>query len=315
MKSALSLLLALLVAAATASAFEVRTYDVPKGARPHDVAPDPRPGGPVWYTAQGQGALGRLEPATGKTEQIALGEGSAPHGVIIGPDGAPWVTDGGLNAVLRIDPVTHAVKRYPLPVASNVNLNTATFDKEGRLWFTGQSGWTGRVEPAGGKVEAWPAPRGVGPYGIATTQAGEVYVASLAGSYLGHVDRVGGKLMPINPPTPDAGVRRVWSDSHGRLWVSEWFAGKLGRYDPAARSWREWQLPGAAPRPYAVWVDERDVVWLSDFAADAIVRFDPASERFERVPGRASGVRQLLGRAGEVWGAESGADRLIVVRH
>ncbi len=28
----------------------------------------------------------------------------------------------------------------------------------------------------------------------------------------------------------------------------------------------------------------------------------------------ATAVRQILGRAGEVWGAESGADRLVVLR-
>ena len=37
----------LLFAALFAQAAEVRYYDVPKGARPHDVAPDPKPGGPV----------------------------------------------------------------------------------------------------------------------------------------------------------------------------------------------------------------------------------------------------------------------------
>src|SRR6185437_13843922 len=135
-KKALSLLAALLLFAGSLAA-DVRTFDVPKGARPHDVAPDPKPGGPVWYTAQGQGALGRLDVASGRVEQIALGAGSAPHGVIVGPDGAPWVTDGGLNAVLRVDPATHAVQRFALPAsAAGANLNTATFDKQGRLWFT-----------------------------------------------------------------------------------------------------------------------------------------------------------------------------------
>ena len=37
-------------------AAEIKTFDVPRGSRPHDVAPDPRACGPVWYTAQGQGA-------------------------------------------------------------------------------------------------------------------------------------------------------------------------------------------------------------------------------------------------------------------
>jgi virginiamycin B lyase len=56
------------------------------------------PDGGIWYTAQRKGALGYLDPSYGKTELIPLGEGSAPHGVIVGPDGAPWITDGGLNA-------------------------------------------------------------------------------------------------------------------------------------------------------------------------------------------------------------------------
>ena len=60
----------------------VREYPVPRGARPHDVAPA-RDGG-VWYTAQGSGDLGHLDPATGRTRQISLGERSAPHGVIVG---------------------------------------------------------------------------------------------------------------------------------------------------------------------------------------------------------------------------------------
>ena len=98
---------------------DIRYYDVPQGALPHDVAP--APDGTVWYTAQSQGALGRLDPQTGSTKQIALGEGSAPHGVIIGPDGAAWVTDGGLNAIVRVDQKTEEVKVFPLPVERGQN--------------------------------------------------------------------------------------------------------------------------------------------------------------------------------------------------
>jgi virginiamycin B lyase len=60
----------------------MKEFQLPSGSRPHDVAPA-RDGG-VWYTAQKRGALGRLDPATGKVEQIPLGQGSAPHGVIVG---------------------------------------------------------------------------------------------------------------------------------------------------------------------------------------------------------------------------------------
>jgi len=299
----------------SSTALIVREYPVPAGSRPHDVAPA-RDGG-VWYTAQGSGELGWLDPKSGRTRHVRLGDGSAPHGVIVGPDGAPWITDGGLNAIVRVDPKTRRVRVFPLPESSGyANLNTAVFDRRGVLWFTGQSGIYGRLDPKVGKVRVFPAPRGQGQYGITVTPSGDVYYASLAGSYLGKVDVVRSTVRVLNPPTRGQGARRAWSDSKGRIWVSEWNAGKVAMYVPATGRWREWRIPGATPMPYAVYVDDRDVIWLSDFGANALVRFDPKTQRFTRLVLRSSpaNVRQILGRPGEVWGAESGVDKLVVVR-
>ncbi|GMV58153.1 MAG: hypothetical protein AMXMBFR72_12640 [Betaproteobacteria bacterium] len=311
----LSICATLAVVAGSSAAQEVQYFPVPRGAAPHDVAP--APDGGVWYTAQRQGALGRLDPATGKTEQIPLGRGSAPHGVIVGPDGAAWVTDSGLNAIVRVDPKSREVKTFPLPAGTPyANLNTAAFDRNGLLWFTGQAGYYGSVNPKTDEVRVWSAPRGRGPYGIAATPKGDIYYVSLAGSHLAHVDIDTGKATVIEPPTPDQGARRVWSDSKGRLWISEWNSGQVSVYDPTNKSWRQWKLPGERPRTYSVYVDERDQVWLTDFGANAIVRFDPATEKFTSFPSdeRGANVRQMLGRPGEAWGAESGNDRLVVVR-
>jgi virginiamycin B lyase len=222
----------------------------------------------------------------------------------------------GLNAIVRVDPATRSVKAFPLPAGRpGANLNTATFDHDGALWFTGQAGVYGRLDPATGDMRVFDDPDGRGPYGIDATPDGDVWYASLAGSHLGAVDGASGVVRVVEPPTPGAGIRRVWSDSRGRLWASEWDAGQVAVHDPADGSWREWRLPGDRPMAYAVFVDDRDVVWLTDFGANAIVRFDPASERFESIPLAApdAAVRQLAGRPGEVWGAESGADKLVVV--
>src|SRR5438445_619585 len=102
-------------------------FDVKSGSHPHDVAPTPAADGPVFFTAQRTGKLGILDPRTGKVVEVALGAGSAPHGVIVGPDGAAWITDGGLNAVVRYEPKSGAVHVWPLPTeAANANLNTLT---------------------------------------------------------------------------------------------------------------------------------------------------------------------------------------------
>ena len=314
------LLLALIVLvtlrAAPADAVTQQAFPLPSGAGPHDVAPDPG-GGVVWYTAQRAGALGRLDPKTGKVDHIPLGGASAPHGVVVGPDGAPWVTDSGLNAIVRVDPGTLEVRRFPLPAGRGAaNLNTPTFDGRGVLWFTGQNGIYGRLDPKTGEVRVRDAPLGRGPYGITTTPDGQVYYASLAGSHIARIDLDTGEARVIEPPTAGQGARRVWSDSKGRIWVSEWNSGQVSRYDPGTKAWRAWKLPGDRPRPYAVYVDHADRVWLSDFGANAVVRFDPATERFDVFPSPRSGanVRQLLGRPGEVWAPESGTDHLVVYR-
>jgi virginiamycin B lyase len=307
----------------------IREYPVPEGSRPHDVAPATSMlhvtsnvsknllKDIVWYTAQATGELGKLNTTTGETSHISLGEGSAPHGVIVGPDGAPWITDGGLNAIVRVDPFSENLTVYPLPQGMGyANLNTATFDNNGTLWFTGQSGIYGRLFPSTGAMEIFDAPKGAGPYGITTTPNGSVYFASLAGSYIGLIDTKTGGITVLEPPTADQGARRVWSDSDGKIWVSEWNSGKLGMYDPQMDLWKEWNLPGNNPKPYAVYVDTKDKVWISDFGSNSMYKFDPLNESWSKfdIPSLTANIRQILGVEGEIWGAESGADRLLLIK-
>ena len=184
------------------------------------------------------------------------------------------------------------------------------------LWFTGQNGVYGRLDPKSGAMAVFDAPHGTGPYGIATTPDGQVFFASLAGNYVGQIDLDTAYVTVLEPPVPDQGARRIWSDSRGGLWITGWNSGDLFRYDSKTKSWARWHLPGNGPQPYAVYVDETDAVWVSDWSANAILCFDPKTEKFEAfpLPDRYVGVRQLAGRKGEVWGAESRADRLFVVK-
>ena len=157
------------------------------------------------------------------------------------------------------------------------------FDRDGRtLWFTGQSGVFGRLDTQGGAMTVFDAPRGAGPFGIATCPDGEVYYASLAGSYVGRIQKETGGAVVLAPPTANQGARRVWCDSKSRVWVAEWSAGQLAVY------WGE----------------------------NSIKHFDPAAQAWvgHAHPQPNANVRQLLGRPGEVWGAMSGQDKLVVAR-
>ena len=291
----------------------------PRATGIHDLAP--APDGGVWFTAQRSGHLGWFDPSNGKIELISLGGGSSPHGVIQGPDRAAWVTDGGQNAIVRVAWPSRAVKVYPLPAGSPyANLNTCAFDGAGDLWFTGQNGYVGKLDLKTGQVTLKEAPRGRGPYGICATPRGDVWWASLAGSFIARIDVKTGESRIVEPPTKNQGARRVWSDSRGRIWVSEWNSGNLSMHDPAlgsaGNSWRTWRAPGDNPHVYAVYVDEKDIVWCTDWSANAMLRFDPVLERFDSLtmPRAGATIRQILGRPGEVWLPESGNEYISVIR-
>lgn len=289
--------------------------NTPRATGIHDLAP--APDGGVWFSAQRSGHLGWFDPRTGKTELVALGSGSSPHGVIAGPDGAAWLTDGGLNAIVRVSWPAREVRAYPLPAGTPyANLNTCAFDGHGDLWFTGQSGCVGKVAVRSGAVSVQASPRGRGPYGICATPKGDIWWCSLAGSYIAQIDLKTGASRIVEPPTPEQGARRVWSDSRGRIWVAEWRSGNLSMHDPAANSWRTWKAPGDSPRVYAVYVDNQDTVWAAEWNHNAMLRFDPRTEKFDvlTMPRAGASIRQILGRPGEVWLPESGNEFISVIR-
>jgi len=53
---------------------------------------------------------------------------------------------------------------------------------------------------------------------------------------------------------------------------------------------------------------------LTDFGSNAFVRFDPKSQTFTviKIPSAGANVRQILGIQGEIRGAESGTDKIII---
>jgi virginiamycin B lyase len=305
--------------AAGSATMQAWPLNTPRRTGIHDVAP--APDGGVWFSAQRSGHLGWFDPKSGKTELVALGFGSSPHGVIQGPDKAAWLTDSGQNAIVRVSWPERQVRVFKLPEGTPyANLNTCAFGGDGDLWFTGQSGVIGKVTVKTGEVMVKDAPRGRGPYGICATPRGDVWYCSLANSFIAQIDLKSGESRIVEPPTKGQGARRVWSDSHGRIWVSEWNSGQVSMHDPRARIagglWKSWKLPGDGPRTYAVYVDDKDMVWLSDFGANALLRFDPNSETFDswKHPRESASVRQILGRPGEVWLPESGTEHIAVMR-
>ena len=88
-------------------------------------------------------------------------------------------------------PATRRCAASRCPPTGYANLNTAVFDRRGMLWFTGQSGIYGRLDPGREGAGLRGAARS-GPYGI-TARPGEVYYArSPAATSAGSTSRAHG---------------------------------------------------------------------------------------------------------------------------
>lgn len=286
-------------ARAAEKTYGTKVFDLPNNSFIHDIAPGPD--GVVWYTAQRDGQLGILDPKTGDVKFVKLGPGSHPHGIITGKDGNAWIADGGQNAIVRYNPKDGSLKVWKLPDdVGYTNLNTTAIDGDGNLWFTGQNGFYGKLDLAKGQIKVWDAPKGRGAYGITGTPSGHVWFVSLANSYLGKINKGTGEVTVIEPPRTKACPRRVWSDSKGDLWISEWNSGQPSRHSPASKQWKSWDVPGDDAQNFAVYVDDKDIVWFSQWGANTVYAFDPKSEKFTGVPGSKpnANVRQILGRPG-----------------
>lgn len=225
----------------------------------------------------------------------------------------PLLLAAALVATAGAAAVAAEVTVYQAPEGSGPHDTAPAPD--GKVWCAAQgAGARGHRRPRHRRGSAGPVGRGLS----APRRDLGPGRASLAGSRIAEIDTATGAKRRSDPQTRGQGARRVWSDSKGDAWVSEWSSGQFSRYAPApAGAWKAWRLPGQAPRAYAVYVDPAATVWVSDFGANAVLGLDPATERFTAArPGSGphADVRQILGREGEVFLPESGLDRAAVVR-
>jgi virginiamycin B lyase len=101
---------------------EITEFVLPAGARPRRIAVTPDD--IVWYTDYARGYLGRLDPRTGAVAEFAspAGPQSRPYGMTSTSDGAVWYSESGVepNTVVRFDPVTRTMQRWPIPSGGGV---------------------------------------------------------------------------------------------------------------------------------------------------------------------------------------------------
>jgi virginiamycin B lyase len=264
----------------------------------HDLEVDRH--GIVWVVDIGQDALYRMDPRTGKktSYQIPAGDSQkipwsysgynthvGPHSIEADEQGRLWITLAFGNKLAMFDPATESFRTFTVP-APGVYPHTLRVAKDGTVWFTLYiSGHIGKFDPKTERFTLYtpPTPGGTH-YGIAIGPDGMVWYSQLYGQRIGRVDPQTGSITEFK--TPGLGPRRLEVDSKGIVWIPEYGAGLLARFDPAMKAFKEYPLPTgtSGEAPYALGIDRDDNIWICGTISDTIMKFDPTTSKFTVIP-------------------------------
>jgi virginiamycin B lyase len=218
-----------------------KEWSLPSGHRPHGLLVDRN--GMVWTTGNGNGTIGKLDPANGKMTEFKTPSGrGGPHTLIISDDqNTIWFTMQSGDKVASIDTKTGAIKEY----ASSGGPYGLAFDKAGNVWFCRMGdNKMGRLDPKTGQMSAVDTGRGSRPRRVATAPDGMLWITYYGNGLLAKLDPAAMKVVKTYPmPGGDAGPYAVTVDGGGLIWANEINTDTVVRLDPKTEQMRVVQLP------------------------------------------------------------------------
>jgi virginiamycin B lyase len=250
------------------------------GKFPWSAVPDKN--GNVWIPYNGPvNKIARLDPKTGKLDDFPV---SSPdvlriHSAVPAADGTVWFSEQFKNKIGRLDPKTKQISEFQSPSAGGTT-HTIRVDSRGMVWSSGTP--LSRFDPETNKFTAFQAEAG-GFYSIAVDKDDNVWSGGLRDD--GKLYRVNakGELKSWAPPTKGE-PRRVQVATDGSVWFGEYFSGKIARFDPKTETFKEYQLPGARPSPYALGFDTTGKIWYASYYMDELGCLDPKTGKVIEYP-------------------------------
>jgi virginiamycin B lyase len=292
-------------------------YEIPTArSAPHGIVAAPN--GVIWFAEIGANRLGRFDPRIERFKEWKIPtDASRPHGIAWAGDRL-FITEQAVGKIAVFDPRAETFVEYDIPTPGSGPAMIVE-GPDSAIWFTEQRGnRIGRLDPKTGRITEFPVPTPAANLaGIVASRAeNAIYFAELEAHKLGRLEIPTGRIEEFPTPTPASGVRQLAIDRNGAIWMTYYRAGKVARFDPATRTFREHDAPGGAQSaPFAIGVDTAGHVWFSQFALDLndLVELDPASGRMTstRIPSSPALVRQLTVDArNSVWYANNAQGRI-----
>jgi virginiamycin B lyase len=264
-------------------------YDLPQpNSFPFSAAPDKN--GKFWIPEFGRAnRVARLDPNTGEMQEFrAPHQGTAAiHSAVPAPDGSIWMAQQGSNKLGKLDPRTGVITEYQADYEAGKegwliggSKHTSRVDSKGNVWSSGYP-FT-KFDPKTGKFTYYK--EGHGSYDVAVdADDNGWFTTNIPSSTIGRVDAKTDQVKTWVMPTKGY-LRRLQIDSKGIVWVGEYEAGKIARFDPKTETFKEFDLPGPLATPYAMGIDRNDHIWYSSHDMDVLGRLDPATGKVTEYP-------------------------------
>lgn len=290
-------------------------YELPLSTDlPHDLALDSAGG--VLVTGMMSHRLYRLTPAAAEWEIVPIPvQGANPRAVEVAPDGRWWVALGFPHRIAVHDPSSGGWESWEV----GVHPHDLVLAEDGSVWVNGHFSVgpevVKRLDPETGEVRAFelavdgmPYGGSTIPYGFRRGPNGELWMTQLLGNRLLRLGLDGDLRARYDLPTAHAGPRRLDVSPDGTVWIPEYAAGRLARFDPASERFEEIPFPTADALPYVARVDPAaGTVWVGTAASNTLGRWDHRNGCWIELPlpHPAALVRHLAidPLTGDVWGS------------
>ena len=222
---------------------QFREWDLPPGHRPHGVLVDKQ--GIVWTTGNGNGTIGRLDPASGRMSEFKTPSGGGgPHTLVITDDGATiWFTMQSGNKVASLDTKSGAIREYP----TSGGPYGVALDKAGNVWFCRMGdNKLGKLDPRSGKMSEIDMGSGSRPRRIAAAPDGVLWVTHYGNGKLAKVAPGAMKIVKqYDLPGGDAGPYALTLDGGRIVGANEINTDTVVRLDPRTEQMRVVKLPSS----------------------------------------------------------------------
>jgi virginiamycin B lyase len=210
------------------------------------------------------------------TEFAIPTSGSAPLGIIAGPDGALWFSEATASQIGRVT-TKGKFKEYPTPTSgASPAVLTLTTDPNFPIWFTENAADNLALMTLDGSITEVPIPkpRGARPNGIAAGPPGNEaiwFTNYQAGNSIGSINSQG-KFSNFSLLGPNANPAVIVSGPDQALWFTEQTHDRIGRISIKGAI-SEYVIRGSRnSKPYGIALGPDQALWFTLSASNKIGR-------------------------------------------